>query len=164
VTNGTIQFGGVSIEQFSGDALRSQFAVAAQQSTLFNSTIRRNLLLAKRDATEDEIQQACKLAQIHDFIETLPEGYETWIGEAGHKLSGGQMRRLGIARALLKAAPVLILDEPGEGLDSVTEQAMLKAITESAKDRTLILITHHSVGLDDMHQIIHLEQGHIVKC
>jgi ATP-binding cassette subfamily C protein CydC len=164
VTNGTIQFGGVSIEQFSGDALRSQFAVAAQQSTLFNSTIRRNLLLAKRDATEDEIQQACKLAQIHDFIETLPEGYETWIGEAGHKLSGGQMRRLGIARALLKAAPVLILDEPGEGLDSVTEQAMLKAITESAKDRTLILITHHSVGLDDMHQIIRLEQGHIVKC
>ena len=164
VTNGTIHFGGVSIEQFSGDALRSQFAVAAQQSTLFNSTIRRNLLLAKRDATEDEIQQACKLAQIHDFIETLPEGYETWIGEAGHKLSGGQMRRLGIARALLKSAPVLILDEPGEGLDSVTEQAMLKAITESAKDRTLILITHHSVGLDDMHQIIHLEQGHIVKC
>lgn len=163
VAGGTIQFGGVSIERLTGDNLRSQFAVAAQQSTLFNSTIRRNLLLAKRDATEDEIQQACKLAQIHDFIETLPEGYETWIGEAGHKLSGGQMRRLGIARALLKAASVLILDEPGEGLDSVTEQAMLKAITESAKDRTLILITHHSVGLDDMHQIIHLEQGHIVK-
>jgi ATP-binding cassette subfamily C protein CydC len=163
VADGTIQFGGVGIEQLTGDDLRSQFAVAAQQSTLFNSTIRRNLLLAKRDASEDEIQQACKLAQIHDFIETLPEGYETWIGEAGHKLSGGQMRRLGIARALLKAAPVLILDEPGEGLDSVTEQAMLKAITESAKDRTLILITHHSVGLDDMHQIIHLEQGHIVK-
>lgn len=164
VADGTIQFGGVSIEQLTGDNLRSQFAVAAQQSTLFNSTIRRNLLLAKRDATEDEIRQACKLAQIHDFIETLPEGYETWIGEAGHKLSGGQMRRLGIARALLKSAPVLILDEPGEGLDSVTEQAMLKAITESAKDRTLILITHHSVGLDEMHQIIHLEQGHIVKC
>lgn len=161
--SGEIRFGGVSIDQFSGEDLRAQFAVAAQQSTLFNSTIRRNLLLAKRDATDEEIQTACKLAQIHEFIETLPEGYETWIGEAGHKLSGGQIRRLGIARALLKPAPILILDEPGEGLDSVTEQNMLQAIIKSAQDRTLILITHHLVGLDDMEQIIRLEQGHIVK-
>lgn len=161
--SGEIRLGGISIDQFKGEHLRAQFAVAAQHSTLFNSTIKRNLLLAKRDATNEEVQQVCKLAQIHEFIETLPEGYDTYIGEAGHKLSGGQMRRLGIARALLKPAPILILDEPGEGLDSVTEQNMLSAISEHAKNRTLILITHHAVGLDNLQQIVRLEQGHIVK-
>ncbi|PWQ93674.1 thiol reductant ABC exporter subunit CydC [Leucothrix arctica] len=163
IESGSIQLDGVNIEQFSGEDLRLQFAVATQQSTLFNSTIKRNLLLAKRDATDDEVVQACKLSQIHEFIESLPEGYETWIGEAGHKLSGGQIRRLGIARALLKPASVLILDEPGEGLDSVTEQKMLQAISENAKGKTLILITHHLVGLENMDQIVQLEQGHIVK-
>ena len=163
VESGTIELSGISLDQFSSEDLRLQFAVATQQSTLFNSTIKRNLLLAKRDASDEELEQVCKLAQIHDFIETLPEGYETWIGEAGHKLSGGQIRRLGVARALLKPASVLILDEPGEGLDSVTEQKMLQAIGDNAKGRTLILITHHLVGLENMHQIIRLEQGHIVK-
>ena len=163
VESGEIRLGGININQLSGEHLRTEVAVATQQSTLFNSTIKRNLLLAKRDASDEEIQRVCKLAQIHDFIDTLPEGYETWIGEAGHKLSGGQIRRLGIARALLKPAKVLILDEPGEGLDSVTEQKMLQAIIENARDRSLILITHHLVGLDNMHQIIRLEQGHIVK-
>ena len=163
VESGEIRLGGININQLSGEHLRTEVAVATQQSTLFNSTIKRNLLLAKRDASDEEIQRVCKLAQIHDFIDTLPEGYETWIGEAGHKLSGGQIRRLGIARALIKPAKVLILDEPGEGLDSVTEQKMLQAIIENARDRSLILITHHLVGLDNMHQIIRLEQGHIFK-
>lgn len=163
VESGAIKLGDINIDQFSGEDLRLQFAVATQQSTLFNSTIKRNLLLAKRDASDEELEQVCKLAQIHEFIETLPEGYETWIGEAGHKLSGGQIRRLGVARALLKPASVLILDEPGEGLDSVTEQKMIQAIVDSAKDRTLILITHHLVGLENMDQIVRLEQGYIVK-
>lgn len=163
LSGGEIRLGGVDITQLNGENLRGQFAVAAQQSTLFNSTIRRNLLLANRDASNEALVEVCKIAQIHEFVETLPEGYDTWIGEAGHKLSGGQMRRLGIARALLKSAPVLILDEPGEGLDSVTEQKMLTAIRESAKDRTVILITHHLVGLDEVHQIIRLDEGHIVN-
>jgi ATP-binding cassette subfamily C protein CydC len=161
IGSGAIKLNGISIDQFSGEDLRLQFAVATQQSTLFNSTIKRNLLLAKRDATNEEIQQACKLAQIHEFIETLPEGYDTWIGEAGHKLSGGQIRRLGIARALLKPASVLILDEPGEGLDSVTEQKMLQAIAENAKGKTLILITHHLVGVESMDQVVRLDKGAI---
>ncbi len=161
IESGAIKLNRISIDQFSGEDLRLQFAVATQQSTLFNSTIKRNLLLAKRDATQEEIEQACKLAQIHEFIETLPEGYDTWIGEAGHKLSGGQIRRLGIARALLKPASVLILDEPGEGLDSVTEQKMLQAITENAKGKTFILITHHLVGLESMDQVVRLDNGTI---
>ncbi|PID43470.1 MAG: thiol reductant ABC exporter subunit CydC [Proteobacteria bacterium] len=161
--SGSIRFGNIGTDQLDSEELRSQFAVAAQHSTLFNSTIKRNLLLANRNASDEEIIEACKLAQIHDFIATLPDGYETWIGEAGHKLSGGQMRRLCIARALLKPARVLILDEPGEGLDSVTEQSMLQAILERTKNKTVILITHHEVGLEDMHQILHLHHGSVIN-
>ncbi len=160
--SGGIYLGGTNIKQLNGDNLRARFAVASQHNTLFNSTIKRNLLLAKRDATDEEVEHVCKLAQIHDFIGTLPNGYDTYIGEAGHKLSGGQSRRLGIARALLKPAPVLVLDELGEGLDSVTEQNMLRAITESEQGRTLILITHHLAGLENMHEVVRLEQGHVV--
>jgi len=163
VSSGDICFAGHSICQFHSEDIRAQFSLASQHSTLFNSTIRRNLLLAKRDASDEAIQNACKLAQIHDFIMTLPDTYDTWIGEAGHKLSGGQMRRLGIARALLKPSSVLILDEPGEGLDRMTEQRMLQAIIKHEKNRSLILITHHLIGLENMDQIIRLEQGQLVK-
>jgi ATP-binding cassette subfamily C protein CydC len=163
VSSGEISYGGVPIEQLDGEELRSQFAVASQHSTLFNSTIKRNLLLANRKATDSELEAACKVAQIHDFIMGLPEGYDTWIGEAGHKLSGGQMRRISIARTLLKAAPILILDEPGEGLDSITEKNMLQSIIEHNKQRTLILITHHLSGLDAMDQIVRIEKGNIVS-
>ncbi len=162
LTSGQISYGGVPINQLDSEALRSQFAIASQHSTLFNSTIKRNLLLANREANDSELETACKLAQIHDFIMQLPDAYDTWIGEAGHKLSGGQMRRINIARALLKPAPILILDEPGEGLDSITEQRMLQSIIKHNKQRTLILITHHLSGLDAMNQIIHLEKGKII--
>ncbi|PIE43818.1 MAG: thiol reductant ABC exporter subunit CydC [Gammaproteobacteria bacterium] len=161
--SGSIHFGGVNIDQFDSEDLRARFAVAAQQSTLFNSTVKRNLLLANPNASDEEIIEVCKLTQVHDFIETLPDGYETYIGEAGHKLSGGQIRRLGVARTLLKPAPILILDEPGEGLDSITEQNMLQAIFKQTEKRTIILITHHQVGLDNMHQIIQLQQGSVIK-
>lgn len=161
--SGEISYGGVTIEQLSGEALRSQIAVASQHSTLFNSTIKRNLLLANREADDSELEAACKLAQIHDFIMELPDAYDTWIGEAGHKLSGGQIRRISIARTLLKSAPILILDEPGEGLDSITEQQMLQSIIKNNKHRTLILITHHISGLDAMDQVIRIEKGNIVS-
>ncbi|GAA0409491.1 thiol reductant ABC exporter subunit CydC [Cocleimonas flava] len=163
VSSGEISYGGVPIEHLDGEELRSQFAVASQHSTLFNSTIKRNLLLANRKATDSELESVCKVAQIHDFIMELPEGYDTWIGEAGHKLSGGQMRRISIARTLLKSAPILILDEPGEGLDSITEKNMLHSIIEHNKQRTLILITHHLSGLDAMDQIVRIEKGNIVS-
>ncbi|RVU84004.1 thiol reductant ABC exporter subunit CydC [Leucothrix sargassi] len=156
VSDGKITLDGTDISCFDSEDLRAQFAVATQQSRLFNSTIKRNLLLAKRDASDAEIQHACELTQIHTFIEGLSDGYETWIGEAGHKLSGGQMRRLAVARALLKAAPILVLDEPGEGLDSVTEQKMLQAICEDSKGRTLLLITHHHIGLEYMDKVVNL--------
>ncbi len=153
---GQIIFGDFPIENFHSNDLRQYFSVVSQQSVLFNSTIRANLLLANSDASDQEIDHVCKLAQIDKFISTLPEGYETWVGEAGLRLSGGQARRIIIARALLKDSPILILDEPGEGLDIETETKLLNAIINEYSERSILLITHKKVGLEKMDQVIEL--------
>ena len=156
-TAGSITYGGHDLSQYKGDDIRQYFSVVTQQSHFFNSTIKSNLLLAKRKASDVEVEQVCKVAQIHDFIVSLPEGYDTWVGEAGLKLSGGQLKRLTIARALLKDSPVLILDEPGEGLDSQTEIKLLNALFEYKKETSILLITHRQTGLDAMDQILTLD-------
>ncbi|MFK8067580.1 MAG: thiol reductant ABC exporter subunit CydC [Gammaproteobacteria bacterium] len=153
---GQITLGNFPIEDFHGEDLRNYFSVVSQQSALFNSTIRANLLLANPGANQQKIEHVCKLAQIDKFISTLPEGYDTWVGEAGIRLSGGQARRIVIARALLKDSPILILDEPGEGLDVETETALLDAIINEYSDRSILLITHKKTGLEKMDQIIKL--------
>ncbi len=157
-TKGEIQFGGYSIDKYRGDDIRQYFSVVTQETHFFNSTIKRNLLLANRQAADEQVEQVCKVAQIHDFIQTLPDGYDTWVGEAGFKLSGGQLKRLTIARALLKDAPILILDEPGEGLDSKTESALLNAVFDYKKDASILLITHRQTGLKEMDQLLYLEK------
>lgn len=153
---GQVKLGGHSLTAYDSEEVRKQFAVASQHAHLFNSTIKRNLLLANPDATEEQLINVCKIADIHDFIEAQEEGYDTWIGEAGTKLSGGQIQRLAIARALLKDAPVLILDEPGENLDAETEQRVMHNILEASTGRTVILITHKQVGLEAMDQLVSL--------
>ncbi len=158
---GRITLGGTDLNQLAGEELRRCFAVASQQSHLFNSTIRGNLLLAKPDATDEELQAVCRLAQIHDFIISQPKGYGTWVGEAGLKLSGGQARRLSIARALLKDAPILILDEPGEGLDPETEQALITDILQTQQDKSIILITHSRHGLQQLDRVYTFAQGRL---
>jgi len=153
---GQIKLGDHSLTTYDSEALRQQFAVASQHAHLFNSTIKRNLLLANPDASDENIIEACKVADIHEFIDSQEEGYDTWIGEAGTKLSGGQIQRLAIARALLKDAPVLILDEPGENLDAETEQRVMSNIIKASVNRTVILITHKKVGIEAMDQLVSL--------
>ncbi|HFE36822.1 MAG TPA: thiol reductant ABC exporter subunit CydC [Gammaproteobacteria bacterium] len=158
---GTITLGDEPLNHYQGDDLRRYFSVVGQQSHLFNSTLRGNLLLANPDASDEALEHACKTAQIHDFIISQPDGYQTWVGEAGLKLSGGQARRLGIARALLKDAPILILDEPGEGLDAPTEKALLDAVMAWADEarKTVILITHKKAGIGLVDEVVRLEFG-----
>ena len=156
---GRITLGGTDIAALGGEEVRRQIAVVSQHTHLFSGTIRDNLLLARPDAHQAELERACRTAEIHGFIAAQPEGYDTQVGEAGVALSGGQARRLAIARALLKDAPILILDEPTEGLDGPTALALMKTLNELMADRTVLLITHRPEGLDRMDEIRVLHQG-----
>jgi ATP-binding cassette subfamily C protein CydC len=121
-------------------------------------------MLAKPEATEDEVIAACKAAQLHDFIAALPEGYETWVGEAGMRLSGGQARRVAIARALLRNAPLLILDEPTEGLDALTERDLLRDLVQLMQGRTVLLISHRIAALPAaVDRVLVMEAGRVVE-
>lgn len=159
---GSISLGGVALPDCSGDQLRERFALVSQHSHLFNTSIRNNLLLGDPHADEAALQQACHQADLDDFIDSLPEGYDTLVGEAGLKLSGGQARRLTIARALLKQAPILLLDEPGEGLDASTERRLMQRVFSGlAADTSLILVTHRLNGLQAMDEILLMSDGRI---
>jgi len=161
---GCIELGGVDLRNCAAEDIRRHIAVVSQDAYLFNATIRQNLQIARPDATDAQMEAACREAQLHDFIAALPAGYDTELGEAGARLSGGQARRLAIARALLLDAPILILDEPTEGLDTLTERSLLQAIVRLMRGRSVLLITHRLAVLADLaDRIVVLEHGRVVQ-
>lgn len=160
---GSIRLGGYELKKYDSQDLRNLFSVVSQQSHLFNASIRDNILLARPEASEAEFLQAVQNAELKEVIEALPDGYDTMVGQNGYALSGGQRQRIAIARALLKNAPVLILDEPTVGLDSLTEEAIMATIANLSTGRTILLITHRLTGLKNMGHIIVLEAGHILE-
>lgn len=160
---GSIEVGGHSIREYSQQEVRDIIGILTQRTHIFNATIRDNLLLAKPEASEEELLQAAQKAKLHDFIRSLPKGYDSLVGEGGFKLSGGQRQRLAIARVLLRNSPFLILDEAMEGLDPITEQEVMEEIYRLMDGRTTLVITHHLVGLEQMDEILVLDQGRVVE-
>jgi ATP-binding cassette subfamily B protein len=163
VTDGAISIDGHDIRDLTLESLRASIGVVMQDAHLFHETIAENLRYAKQDATEEEMIQACKSAQIWTLIDSLPNRFETMVGERGHRLSGGEKQRLAIARLLLKSPSVVILDEATAHLDSENEQLVHAALQTALKGRTSIVIAHRLSTVRDADQILVLEKGSIVE-
>jgi len=163
VTQGSIQIDGVDVRELTLASLRNEIGVVTQDSHMFHDTIEANLRYAKIDATEAEIQAACEAAQIWSFIQSLPNGLDTVVGERGHRLSGGEKQRLAIARLLLKAPSIVILDEATAHLDSENEALVQEALEVALEGRTSIVIAHRLSTIQKADQILVLESGRIVE-
>ena len=160
---GEIRLGGRSLSEYAQEDVRRLVSVVPQSTHVFNDTLRNNLLLADPEANDEALELALERARISSFIERLPDGLDTYVGEHGSRLSGGERRRLAVARALLKDAPLLVLDEPTANLDTVTELEVLASVWEAARDRAALLVTHRLVGMEEMHEILVMDAGRIVE-
>ena len=163
VNKGKITLGGTDIRDIPYDELLDRISIVMQNVQLFDNTIEENIRVGKKGATKEEIIKAAKKARIHDFIMSLPKGYETDIGENGGILSGGQRQRISIARAFLKDAPILILDEMTSNVDPVNESLIQDAITELAKNRTVLVVAHHLKTIQKADQILVFQKGNLLE-
>jgi ATP-binding cassette, subfamily B, heavy metal transporter len=163
VTAGSIVIDGQTITDVQQKTLRQVIGMVPQDTVLFNDTVRYNIRYGRPDATDAEVEQAAKMAQIHDFVMSLPKGYDALVGERGLKLSGGEKQRVSIARTILKGPPILVLDEATSALDSFTEQQIQTALKEVSKDRTSVVIAHRLSTVVDADEIIVLNKGEIVE-
>ena len=162
-TTGSVMLDGRDVREITKKSLRAQIAIVLQDTLLFSTTVRENVAYGRPDATEEEIIEAARRAQADEFIRQLPQGYSSLIGERGGHLSVGQRQRIGIARAFLKNAPILLLDEPTSALDPSTEAAIMETIKELMRGRTTLIATHRLATIHNLDQIIVLEHGRIIE-
>ena len=160
---GCVLIDGRDVREFTKKSLRNQISIVLQDTILFSTTIRENIAYGRPDATEEEIIEAAKRAQAYNFVMQMPDKFKSQVGERGSHLSVGQRQRLGIARAFLKNAPILLLDEPTSALDPTTEHAIMETIKELMQGRTTLIITHRIATIQDMEKIVVLKDGRIVE-
>jgi subfamily B ATP-binding cassette protein MsbA len=162
-TIGRILIDGVDIQSYSLTSLRAQIGIVSQEVVLFDDMIRNNIAFGRPGATDEEIVQAARLAYAHDFIQRLPHGYQTLVGERGVKLSGGERQRIAIARAILRDPPLLILDEATSALDTESERVVQQALGNLMKDRTTLVIAHRLSTIQRADRIVVLDRGTIAE-
>jgi ATP-binding cassette, subfamily B, bacterial len=162
-TNGGVMLDGRDAREITKKSLRAQIAIVLQDTLLFSTTVRENIAYGRPDATEEEIIEAARRAQADEFIRQMPQGYDSLVGERGGHLSVGQRQRIGIARAFLKNAPILLLDEPTSALDPATEAAIMETIKELMRGRTTLIATHRLATIHNLDQIIVLDHGRIIE-
>jgi ATP-binding cassette, subfamily C, bacterial CydC len=160
---GEIRLGGRNLADHADVDVRRLVSAVPQRTHVFDDTLRNNLLIADPEASDEALELALERAQISGFVERLPEGLDTYVGEHGARLSGGERQRLAVARALLKDTPLLVLDEPTANLDTVTERELLASVWEAARDRAVLLITHRLVGMEEVNEILVLDAGRVVE-
>lgn len=161
VGEGDVSVSGKNINEINTDNLRDMESYMTQETQLFKDTIANNIRIGKLDASEEEVVEACKKASLHDFIMTLPKGYETEVGELGSTLSGGERQRIGLARAFLHNAPFMLLDEPTSNLDSLNEAVILKSLKEEIKEKTVILVSHRESTMRIADETLAMEGGRV---
>ena len=160
---GTVKIDGIDVKGFQQESLRQQISFVLQETLLFHAPVSYNIAYGKPDASPDEIVRAAMLANAHEFIERLPQGYDTVIGERGMMLSGGERQRIAIARAMIRNAPILVLDEASAGLDAASEKAVFDALDRLMKGKTSIVITHHLSTIRTADVIFVVDNGEIIE-
>lgn len=162
--HGEIAYNGVDIDNIDGDSLLDNVTMVSQVTYLFDETIEDNLRIAKPDATQEEIEAACKLASIHDFILTLPDGYKPVWGLWVDNLSAGEKQRIGLARAFLRGSELILLDEPTSNVDSINEGIILKALKEQKNKKSIILVSHRESTMAIADIIYRVKDGRMLEC
>ena len=161
VGKGSVKISDTNVNDVNTSNLRDMISFVTQETHLFQGSIKSNLRIAKLDATDKEIEAACKKASIHDFIMSLPQGYDTPVGELGDTLSGGERQRLGLARAFLHDAPLMLLDEPTSNLDSLNEAVILKSLKEERDNKTIVLVSHRKSTMRIVDKVYSVEHGRV---